>query len=77
MTDIRYSKPTLRVLCGVYVVSAAAGNPEGNGADLEDVRDYLIDRFGWTVQGAEDAIQMARSEGAIEALALKGERNDG
>jgi len=48
------------------VASLGDGKPDGFGADLEDVRDLLVMRFGMTTEAAEGAIDMAKREGAIE-----------
>lgn len=61
-----YSEPVLKVLHCVSVASLGDGKPDGFGADLEDVRDLLVMRFGMTTEAAEGAIDMAKREGAIE-----------
>lgn len=63
--DWTFSKPATMVLWAVSVSSLGAGNPDCIGADMEEVRDLLVMRFGMTTQAADGAIAMAYREGAI------------
>ena len=67
MTEpLPYSAPVLKVLFCISVVSLGDGKLDGFGADMEDIRDLLVQRFGMTIEAANQAIDMARREGAID-----------
>lgn len=66
MNDAPYSEPVMRVIHCVSVASLGAGKPDGIGADMDEVRDLLVMRFGMTTEAADGAIKMAEDEGALD-----------
>lgn len=65
MNDTPYSEPVMKVIHCVSVASLGAGKPDGIGADMDEVRDLLVMRFGMTTEAADGAIKMAENEGVL------------
>lgn len=63
---MKISQISLKVIHAASVATVTEGLPDGQWADMEDVRDLLIARFGMTEDEAEAAIQTARDEGVID-----------
>jgi hypothetical protein len=63
---MKLSPTSLKVIHAASVATVTEGLPDGQGADMEDVRDLLVARFGMTKAEAEAAIQTARDEGVID-----------